>query len=226
MGVSRAAQPAPEAEVREVLDAGIEELSLGIEAPARRKMLEFIALMERWNRVYNLTRIVGAREMVTLHLLDSLTAVRFLRGELILDLGTGAGVPGIPLALAAPERMFVLLDANAKKTRFCEHVVSVLGLGNVRVVHARVEAYRVPEPFHTIVSRAVAPLARLVDWTAHLAGPETRRVLLKGKCPSEELEELGPMGENAGMIRVRVPGSSIMRHIVLLDGIGFTTWPE
>jgi 16S rRNA (guanine527-N7)-methyltransferase len=169
---------------------------------------------------------VEAREMVTLHLLDSLTAARFVRGELVLDLGTGAGLPGIPLALAAPERRFVLLDANAKRSRFCEHVVSMLGLGNVRVVHARAEAYRVPEPFHTIVSRAVAPLGRLVEWSAHLAGPETRRVLLKGRYPSEELEELGPMGENAGMIRVRVPGSTVLRHIALLDGIGFTSWPE
>lgn len=183
-------------------------------------MVDLIALLERWNRTYNLTRVSGAESMVRLHLLDSLTALPHLRGARVLDLGTGPGMPGIPLALASPERTFVLLDASAKKLRFCQHAVSVLGLGNVRVVHARAEAFLDPVPWDTIVSRAVAPLARLVEWSRHLRGPQTRLLSMKGRYPEEELEELGPMGENATVTRVYVPGLTVERHLVVLDGPG------
>lgn len=154
-------------------------------------MREFVELLCRWNRTYNLTGVRVRTEMVPRHLLDSLSVIPFLNGKRIVDVGTGAGLPGIPLAIACPERRFVLLDSNGKKTRFVTHVVMTLGLKNVQVAHTRVEDYRPAEPFATVISRAFAAILDFLQVAGHLAGDDGRFLAMKGHYPGDELQALG-----------------------------------
>ena len=208
------------------LESGIETLGVEIPPCVRHRMLEFVVLLERWNQAYNLTRIVGLKRMVSLHLLDTLTALPFLRGSKVCDLGTGPGVPGIVLACTLPESKFLLLDGNAKKTRFCQQAVSALGLENVEVVHTRAETFERETRFDTVIARAVAPLVSLARWSAHLGVADARLVVMKGKVPHVELEELGPMRQNTIVTKVQIPGVRVERHIVTIDGLGSTQWQE
>jgi 16S rRNA (guanine527-N7)-methyltransferase len=211
---------AQDASPSQVLASGLEALKIPLTAQVQATLMEFLHLLERWNGTYNLTRIDNPTSMVQLHLLDSLTALPYVRGRRVLDVGTGAGMPGIVLAAALPECEFVLLDAVAKKVRFCQHVIATLGLKNVQAVHGRAQAHQPSDRYDTVVARALATLVTLVEWTRHLAGPNTRLLALKGRAPSVEVEELGAMGQNAALIRVHIPGLSVERHIVTIDRLG------
>lgn len=189
---------------------GLEALGVSLGQETQTKLLEFLRLLGVWNRTYNLTRISAPADAVRLHLLDSLTALSCLRGPCVLDLGTGAGLPGIPLALASPKHEFVLLDSVAKKVRFCRHAITALGLENVRAVHGRAEQLGPKRSFDTIITRAVGPITRVVSWSQHLLAPDGRWVFMKSEHPTAELDELGPMGENAKSIRVCLPGEALV----------------
>ncbi len=189
------------------LGAGLEGLGITLNPSQRAQLLEFLSLLGRWNRTYNLTRITDPAAMVRLHLLDSLTVLGYLRGSRVLDLGTGAGLPGLPLAIADPGRDYVLLDSVAKKVRFCRHVSASLGLTNVTVVHGRAERLTLSERVGTVVARAVGTAAQIVEWSDHLLADDGQWVLMKSRHPSGELDELGPMGENAISVPVDVPGA-------------------
>jgi len=176
--------------------------------------------LERWNRKVNLTAVRDRRQMVTLHLEDSLAARPLLEGEQILDVGTGPGFPGLPLAIAEPDRQFTLLDSNNRKIMFVEHAAGLLGLDNVTAVRARAEDYAPGQRFDTVIARALASLPRLVEIAGHLVREDGVFVALKGRYPAAELEEL-PAPWSHEVMELDVPGlDQGSRHAVLLRRTG------
>jgi 16S rRNA (guanine527-N7)-methyltransferase len=201
--------------LRDALAGGLAGLGLSLDPESRERLLIFLSLLGRWNRVYNLTAVRDPHEMLVRHVLDSLSIAGDLQGPRVLDVGTGPGLPGVPLSLACPQWEFVLLDSSAKKVRFLTQAVAELDLRNVVTVHARVEDYQAP-PFDTIVARAFAPLSELVARIAHLVHPGTRVLAMKGRFPAEELAEL-PVGFALDGVRpLQVPGLQAHRHVVRL----------
>ncbi|MGB5834638.1 MAG: 16S rRNA (guanine(527)-N(7))-methyltransferase RsmG [Thiohalocapsa sp.] len=174
----------------EALTGGEQGFAARIDKTARDKLVEFLALLVHWNRTYNLTAIRDPSEMVSRHLLDSLAVLPWIVRGPVLDAGTGAGLPGIPLAVARPDLRFTLLDGNGKKARFVRQAALELELDNVEVVHSRLDAYRPGPKFATITARAVGSLAVLLADCAHLAAPYARLLALKGRLPKQEIEAL------------------------------------
>lgn len=181
------------------------------------QLLAFVALLEKWNRSFNLTAVEGAAEMVSHHLLDSLSILPFIKGELVLDVGSGAGLPGVPLAMARPESRFVLLDSNGKKTRFMQQAVLELKLANISIVKSRIEEYRPERAFDTVVSRAFSSLVEFVQASRMACGPHTRLLAMKGLYPGAELKELAVTGYSTEIARLNVPGLAAERHLVSLE---------
>ena len=189
------------------------------------KLLAYLTILGRWNRAFNLTAVRDPREMVPRHLLDSLSVLPWITGTPVLDVGTGAGLPGIPLAIALPELRFTLLDSNGKKTRFVRQAVFELGLANVDVVQSRLETYQPVAKFATIVARAVAAITTLHAASDHLAATGARLLALKGRLPADEIGALrSAMAKTAahkpcaaygdGSVRIRVHPL----QVPLLDG--------
>jgi 16S rRNA (guanine527-N7)-methyltransferase len=180
-------------------------------------LLHLLDLLSQWNRAYNLTAITERSAMIRDHLLDSLSAAPELRGTRIADVGTGAGFPGLPLALIAAERRFTLIDSVAKKIRFVQHAAGELALSNVTPLQARVEQLSPEAPFDTIVTRAFAPLPVTLERIERLAAPGTRLIALKGRYPHAELAQLPARWSLQRVRRVSLPGSDAQRHLVLLQ---------
>ena len=176
--------------------------------------------LERWNRKVNLTAVRDREQMRVLHIADSLAARPLLEGRRILDVGTGPGFPGLPLAIVEPEREFTLLDSNNKKIRFVEHAATLLGLDNVIAVKARAEDYAPGHRFDTVIARALASLPKLVEIAGHHVREDGVFVALKGRYPAEELEEL-PAPWSHEVLELDVPGlEKGSRHAVLLRRTG------
>ena len=190
--------------------------ALGLHLPDDRvdRLLAYVALLSRWNAAYNLTAVRDPAEMVSRHLLDSLAILPWVRGPRVLDVGTGPGLPGIPIGLADPTLQVTLLDANGKKVRFCRQAVMELGLGNVEVVQARAEAHRPAEGFATITARAVSDLPSLVAAVRHLLAADTALLAMKGALPEVEIATLRGAGLSVAPHRLRVPGIDAERHLV------------
>jgi len=169
------------------LSMGLEDMQLDVDDKMQAALLAYLALLQKWNKAYNLTAIRDLDQMVIRHLLDSLSLISFVEASPVLDVGTGAGLPGIPLAICLPHLSFVLLDSNSKKTRFLKQVKIELGLDNIEIVHARVEDYQPAEPFQIITCRAFAALNTILDRTQHLVTSTTRLLAMKGK---EDLDVL------------------------------------
>ncbi|KTC98603.1 16S rRNA (guanine(527)-N(7))-methyltransferase RsmG [Legionella erythra] len=167
-----------------LLRQGLEQLGL---PDYSDPLLAYLLLLEKWNHVYNLTAIRDIPAMVTRHALDSLAILPFLSGKSLIDVGTGPGLPGIPLAIARPEVTFVLLDSNGKKTRFLEEVKRQLQLDNIEIVQSRAENYHPPLAFDTVISRAFSDLAQMVGWTKHLVAKDGLWLAMKGRYPETEL---------------------------------------
>ena len=208
----------PEArEDHRVLADGIAALGLGL-APAQITRLDaFLDLLEKWNRVYNLTAIRDRRQMVTHHLLDSLAIVPHVAGPAVLDVGSGGGLPGIPLAIARPELAVTLLDSNHKKAAFLNQAVAELRLDNVRVAAARIEEWSTTQRFETIVSRAFSDLGEFVTLAVPRLAPGGRFAAMKGVHPFDEIERLPAAYAVTEVVRLHVPGLDAERHLVLIE---------
>jgi 16S rRNA (guanine527-N7)-methyltransferase len=199
-----------------LLEEGIGALRLALPAGGKEQLLRYMALLEKWNRVYNLTAIRERRKLVTHHLLDSLAVVPHLSGRSILDVGTGAGLPGIPLAIARPDWAITLLDSNLKKTAFVTQAIGELQLANAQVSRERVESWQSDQRFGVVISRAFADLADFVRLAGHLVAPEGRLVAMKGLHPFEEIAQLPASFRVDAVIRLEVPGLEGERHLVIL----------
>ncbi len=202
--------------IEQRLHQGITNLGLDLPPVAETQLLQFLQLLAKWNQAYNLTAVRDPQEMVTRHLLDSLVLLPYVQGPRVLDIGTGPGLPGLPLAVARPEYSFTLLDANAKKTRFVTQAVGELGLKNVEVVQSRVENYRPVEKFDTLVARAFSSIADMLANTHHLCAPGGRFLAMKGVYPEAELAAI-PAGYAVSEVAVlQVPGLDAARHLAII----------
>lgn len=198
------------------LEQGLRQLAVPLAADDRQRLLTFVHLLARWNAAYNLTAVRDPQEMIARHLLDSLVLLPYLRGARVLDIGTGPGLPGIPLALARPDIAFTLLDANAKKTRFVTQAVGELGLKNVEVVQARVENYRPEQKFDTLVARAFSSIAELLKSAQHLCAPGGRFLAMKGVYPEKELAAIPAEFAVSEVLALKVPGLDAARHLAIV----------
>ncbi len=210
--------------VEQQLRAGIAALDLALPAGAEATLLAYLALLDKWNRVYNLTAVREVERMVGHHLLDSLAAVPFFQGggsDLIrvLDVGSGGGLPGIPLAIARPELQVTLIDSIAKKTAFLQQAKAELGLANLNVVTGRVEDYRPETDFDVITSRAFSDLKEFVTLTRHLLKPAGRWLAMKGLMPHEEIASLPDWVKVSTNYSLAVPGLEASRHLIILEPV-------
>jgi 16S rRNA (guanine527-N7)-methyltransferase len=201
----------------ELLAAGARELGIELTPSRSDALLKLVDELELGNAQFNLTAIRDRVDVLRKHLLDSLSLEPYLRGDRVADVGTGAGFPGLPLAIVNPQRRFTLIEATGKKARFAERVALQLGCDNVQVVHARAESYRPFELFDTVTARALSSLADFAAYAGHLCAPGGRLLAMKGKRPDEEISALPKSFRVLAVHRLRVPGLDDERHLVELS---------
>jgi len=201
-------------ELHDELDAGL--AALGLDPALAMPLLAYLALLDRWNRTYNLTAIRDPREMVGKHLLDSLAMHPYLGDGHLADLGAGAGLPGIPLAIAKPGLRVTLVESNGKKVRFLREAVRKLGLMNVTVVESRIEAFDAPGRFDAITARALATLPLILELGGHLLRPGGVLLAMKGVVPDDEIAALPAGWQVSATHMMSVPGLDAERHLVVV----------
>ena len=200
------------------IDQGLAAMNVQLPLPARENLAAHLELIEKWNRVHNLTAVRDTQQMVALHLLDSLALLPHLGdAKSVIDVGTGPGFPGVPLAIARPATRFTLLDSSHKKCAFLEQAKAELGLANVTVVCGRVEEYRPAERFDIVVSRAFADLADFINQSQHLAAPGGRFLAMKGVYPFDEIARVPASHRVAEVVELAVPTLEAKRHLVLVE---------
>ena len=202
------------ADLTQKLRRGCDALGLALSEKQYALLLDYLALLARWNRAYNLTAVREPEQMVTRHLLDSLAVVKYLQGLRTIDVGSGAGLPGIPLAIALPGQEFHLLDSNGKKTRFLFQVKTALGLDNMAVHPVRVESFHPDKPFDAVLSRAFASLGDMATVCRHLLSSKGRFLAMKGAYPEAELAAVEAQCVVEGIYPLAVPGLREQRHLV------------
>ena len=200
--------------LRTTLDQGLLELGLALPEEKRQQLLDYVALLNKWNKVHNLTAVRDPEEMVTLHLLDSLALLPHVQAKRLLDVGSGAGLPGIPLAICLPALHVTVMDSNQKEASFMRQAKAELGLDNLEVVCGRVEDYQPEAPFDVITSRAFSELALFVKLTRHLGTEGGQWLAMKGVYPQEELDKLDLVPSQ--VLPLKVPGLQAQRHLVFL----------
>lgn len=212
------------------LQQGLDRMSLTVLPAAQSLLVDYVLLLDKWNKAFNLSAIRDPAEMLSRHLLDSLSLIPRIQALLqdhksrlgknrltILDVGTGPGLPGIPLAICLPEHQFVLLDSNGKKTRFVLQATIELGLSNVQVENRRIENYQSDRQVDIVVSRAFASLADFARGCETVCGPDTRLIAMKGLYPADEIDHLPPNWMLTGAFRLEVPDSDGERHLIELE---------
>jgi 16S rRNA (guanine527-N7)-methyltransferase len=197
-----------------LLEDGLQKLGLDELPGGDDLLMEYVTELMNWNRIYNLTSVRKPADIITRHILDSLSVLPYLHGDRILDIGTGAGLPGIPLAIACPEREFVLLDSSSKKLRFVQQTLGILKLENVTLENHRVEEYRPELLFDTIICRAFSDLPDFYRYAARLCSPDGRMLAMKGVYPMTEVECLEDKAVLDEVITLKVPGLDAERHLV------------
>jgi 16S rRNA (guanine527-N7)-methyltransferase len=198
------------------LTTGLQAMHLSLGPVQVGQLMAYLALLQKWNRTYNLTAIREPSRMVSHHLLDSLSIVPQIGSGPVLDVGTGAGLPGIPLAIARPDVQVTMLDSNSKKTAFVQQVVTELGLANARVVNARVESWSPAEQFESIVSRAFSNIRDFAEKAAHLLRNGGELLAMKGLQPDDEMADL-PAGFGVRQVlKLVIPGLDGQRHLVVI----------
>ena len=204
-----------------LLASGIAEMHLDVSIEAQQKLLTYLSLLQKWNKVYNLTAVRDPLEMVTLHLLDSLSVLSYINANNLLDVGSGGGLPGLVLAICKPNLQVTTIDTVQKKAIFMRQVKGELGLSNLTVVHARVESYKPAEKFDAIISRAFSEIGLFIKLTQHLLAENGNWLAMKGQVPHEELEDLEiklskPM-KIKNIIPLKVAGLDAERHLLVLE---------
>ena len=198
-----------------LLAQGIASMGLAVSDEAQQKLLAYLALMQKWSKVYNLTAVRDPLEMVTLHLLDSLSVLPYVNSNNILDVGSGGGLPGIVLAICKPELQVTTIDTVQKKVIFMRQVKGELGLDNLTPVHARVENFKPDAPFEIVISRAFSEIALFVQLTKHLIAENGQWLAMKGIMPADELEGLPLTPEQ--VIALKVAGLDAERHLLVFN---------
>jgi 16S rRNA (guanine527-N7)-methyltransferase len=208
------------AHLSRLLDDGLAQLAITLDVTQRVALLDYVALLDKWNKAYNLTAIREPARMVPLHILDSLSVLKHLgplhAGARLTDVGAGAGLPGIPLAIARPDLEVTLIDTVQKKTTFMQHAIGTLGLHHASAQHVRVEAYRAHRAFDVVISRAFAELKDFVDAASHLCGCTGRLYAMKGVHPHDEIARLDGRATVEAVLPLVVPGVDAQRHLVIL----------
>lgn len=202
------------------LDDGLLNMRLELESSKRLQLLHYVAMLNKWNKVYNLTAVREPERMVGLHILDSLSVLPYLSGiQSVIDVGTGGGLPGIPLAIAKPDLKVLMLDTVAKKTTFVRQVIAELGLKNAMIVTERVENHTPPTKFDRVISRAFAELKDFVESAAHLCAEGGRLLAMKGTYPHDEITRL-PVGYAVEeTFALNVPSVEGQRHLIVIRKI-------
>jgi 16S rRNA (guanine527-N7)-methyltransferase len=193
---------------------GLAAMRLELPDESQTKLLAYLDLLAKWNRAYNLTAVRAPLEMVSRHLLDSLAVLPFVHGGTLADVGSGAGLPGIPLAIAGPGTAVTLIESNGKKARFLREAVRALPLPNVAVQEARIQD--AAGPFETVTARAFASLADMLSWGGHLLAPQGRWLAMKGRIDPDEIAAVPEGFRVVAMHRLAVPGIDGERHLVEL----------
>lgn len=204
------------AQWQDQLSTGLAAMGLNLGDDQQKQLLAFLGLLNKWNRAYNLTAVRDEGQMVSRQLLDSLSILPWVTTEHLLDVGSGGGLPGIPLAIVLPDRQFTLLDSNGKKTRFLNQCVLELGLENVEVIHGRAEDCRPDQPFNQISSRAFTALENLVHWCSDLLANDGEFLAMKGQFPDDEVTALPAGWQVESSHSLDVPGADGERHLLVV----------
>ncbi|GAA5193843.1 16S rRNA (guanine(527)-N(7))-methyltransferase RsmG [Ferrimonas gelatinilytica] len=194
----------------------IDDTDLTVTAEQQAQLVTLVTLLDKWNKAYNLTSVRDPNEMLVKHMLDSMVVGPYLDGKRFIDVGTGPGLPGLPLAICNPDKEFVLLDSLGKRIRFIRTVIHQLGLTNVVAVESRVEAYQPEQGFDGVLSRAFASLQDMLSWCHHLPTPQGRFYALKGQLNEDELAQLPEGLSIADTIALKVPELDGQRHLVIV----------
>ena len=200
--------------LKQQLQTGLSSLGLDLSNAQQNKLIHYLILLNKWNKAYNLSGIKEIEQMLSYHLLDSLAIIPHIEGNIILDVGTGAGLPGIPLAIFYPEKNFFLLDSNGKKTRFLFQVKTELALENIEVFHNRVETFQSPEQIDIVLCRAYATLDKIAMQCGHLLKDDSKILAMKGQYPEKEIAELPKSYKFNKTIELSVPGVEGYRHLI------------
>ena len=201
-------------ELHSILASGLEALSLSLTSQQQEQLVNYVLLIDKWNKAYNLTSVRCPKQMMVKHILDSLAIVPYLTGNKIIDVGTGPGLPGMPLAIAFPDKSFTLLDSLGKRVRFMTQCVHTLKLENVTPIQSRVEALKPETPFDIVLSRAFASLKDMLHWCEHLVDSEGRFLALKGQYPQSEIDEVSNHFQVCDTQTLTVPNLIGERHLV------------
>ncbi|WP_113906690.1 16S rRNA (guanine(527)-N(7))-methyltransferase RsmG [Aliidiomarina celeris] len=207
----------PARALAERLNAALKEpalAELAVSAEQQKQLIDLLGLLYKWNGAYNLTSVRDPYDMFVRHILDSIAVSPYLHGQNIIDVGTGPGLPGLPLAIIHPDKNFVLLDSLGKRISFIRQAAHQLGLKNVTAVQSRVEAYKPEQGFDTVLSRAFASLADMLSWCHHLPSANGRFVALKGQLTEQELAQIQPPFQRIGTHALAIPGLEAARHVV------------
>ena len=212
-------KPAARAELQEKLEAGLHEMGLQLSGEQQQKLLDYVALIYKWNQVHNLTAVREPLDMITLHILDSLSVLPYIECKRLLDVGAGAGLPSIPLAICLPELQVTAIDAVQKKVSFMRQVKAQLGLTNFTVIHGRIEEQEVPskdmpEKFDVITSRAFSEIGLFVKLTKHLLADDGKWLAMKGAIPQHEFDKSGIQPSDIKVLKVA--GLDAERHLIVL----------
>ncbi len=198
----------------QLLSEGIRTLHLDINTEKQSLLLTYLEQLAKWNKAYNLSGIKDPERMLTLHLLDSLSVLPFINGNSVLDVGTGAGLPGLPIAICHPRKRVNLLDSNGKKTRFLFQTATRLNLKNIIVINERVENYSSPDSVDLVISRAFSSIAQFITQTRHLLGEKSKLLAMKGHYPQAELKEMPAGFKLLEIHELKIPGEVGARHLL------------
>jgi len=198
------------------LSNGIKALGLSFSQEKIEKLLAFLMLVHKWNKTHNLTAISNLEDMIGLHVLDSLSVFQYIQGDRVIDIGTGAGFPGMVLAIIDPEREYYLLDSLKKRTHFLRHVTHKLAITNVTIIDSRAENYQPEQKFDICVSRAFSSLQQMVEYTYQLAKDDGLFLAMKGGYPTDEIKALPKSVELEKVVACAIPGLNAKRHLILL----------